>query len=85
MALSAWSSILQIAAGYGHTAGLKSEGTVVAVGRNIYGQCDVDDWTNTIQITAGYGHTVGLKADGTVVAIGHNTYGQCDLGGWDLN
>jgi alpha-tubulin suppressor-like RCC1 family protein len=58
---------------------------VVAVGRNIYGQCDVDAWTDIVQIAAGYGHTVGLKSDGTVIAVGHNTYGQCDLSGWDLN
>ena len=33
-----------VAAGYSHTVGLKSDGTVVAVGENAYGQCDVDGW-----------------------------------------
>ena len=33
-----------IAAGYRHTVGLKSNGTVTAVGDNKYGQCDVSDW-----------------------------------------
>ena len=33
-----------IAAGYRHTVGLKSDGTVVAVGDNEYGQCDVSGW-----------------------------------------
>ncbi|WP_234813697.1 RCC1-like domain-containing protein, partial [Bacillus mycoides] len=32
------------AAGCAHTVGLKSDGTVVAVGDNEYGQCDVDSW-----------------------------------------
>ena len=65
-----------IAAGYENTVGLKSDGTVVAVGWNNYGQCDIGGWTDIIQVAAGYGHTVVLKADGTVVAVGYNGYGQ---------
>ena len=38
--------IVEIAAGSHHTVGLKSDGTVVAVGLNNYGQCDVTDWTD---------------------------------------
>ena len=33
-----------IAAGCAHTFGLKSDGTVIAVGDNEYGQCNVSDW-----------------------------------------
>ncbi len=33
-----------IAAGRRHTIGLKSDGTVVAVGGNEYGQCDISGW-----------------------------------------
>ena len=33
-----------IAAGCAHTSGLKTDGTVVAVGNNQYGQCDVSGW-----------------------------------------
>lgn len=33
-----------IAAGRHHTIGLKSDGTVVAVGSNEFGQCDVGGW-----------------------------------------
>ena len=40
--------IVQVAAGSGyygaHTVGLKSDSTVVAVGYNEYGQCDVGGW-----------------------------------------
>jgi hypothetical protein len=71
-----------VAAGERHTVGLKSNGTVVAVGDNSTGQCDVDDWTNIIQVAAGGYHTVGLRSDGTVVAVGYDYYGQCDVGDW---
>ncbi len=33
-----------IAAGRRHTVGLKSDGTVLAVGDNKYGQCDISGW-----------------------------------------
>ncbi|MCJ7791049.1 MAG: hypothetical protein MUP49_01315, partial [Dehalococcoidia bacterium] len=71
-----------VAAGWGHTVGLKSDGTVVAVGDNRYGQCNIGGWTGIIQVTAGSHHTVGIKADGTVVAVGYNHQGQCNVGGW---
>ena len=36
--------IVHVAAGQEHTVGLKADGTVVAVGNNEDGQCDVGDW-----------------------------------------
>ena len=39
-----WSDIVAISAGNEHTVGLKSDGTVVAVGSNGYGRCDAGDW-----------------------------------------
>jgi len=71
-----------IGAGYGHTVGIMHDGTVVAVGNNERGQCDVGDWTDITQVAAGHEHTVGLKSDGAVVAVGWNEYGQCDVDGW---
>jgi hypothetical protein len=71
-----------VAAGLYHTVGLKSDGTVVAVGDNLFGQCDVGCWTDIIQLAAGYGHTVGVKDDGTVVAVGDNDFGQCNVSSW---
>ena len=67
---------MMVAAGNYHTVGLKSDGTVVAVGMNGDGQCDVGNWTDIIQVAAGDDHTVGLKSDGTVVAVGDNTTGS---------
>lgn len=37
-----------IAAGRCHTVGLKSDGTVVAVGNNEFGQCDVGSWRDIL-------------------------------------
>ena len=71
-----------ISAGNRHTVGLKSDGTVVAVGDNKYGQCNIDDWRYIVAISAGGSHTVGLKSDGTVVAVGDNKYGQCNVDDW---
>ncbi|MGN1019073.1 MAG: TIR domain-containing protein [Aristaeellaceae bacterium] len=71
-----------IAAGDYHTVGLKRDGSVVAVGSNGYGRCDVSGWTDIVAVAAGYYHTVGLKRDGSVVAVGYNEYGQCDVSGW---
>jgi hypothetical protein len=83
--LELWEAVAQratISAGGYHTVGLKSDGTVVAVGDNSDGQCDVSDWTDIVAIAAGSNHTIGLKSDGTVVAVGHIRYGQCDVSGW---
>ena len=71
-----------VSAGSIHTVGLKSDGTVVAVGNNYFGQCDVADWTDIVAVSAGSDHTVGLKSDGTVLAVGRNSSGQCDIADW---
>jgi uncharacterized repeat protein (TIGR02543 family) len=63
--------------------GVKSDGTVVAVGDNSSGQCDVGDWMDIMKVAAGFFHTVALiKSEGTVVAVGDNDFGQCNIGGW---
>lgn len=74
-----------VAAGGYHTVGLKTDGTVVAVGNNISVQCNVGGWAGIIEIAAGNFHTVGLKSDGTVVAAGSNYQGQCDVDSWNLS
>ena len=57
----------------GLTIGLRSDGTVVATGKNEYGQCNVSDWHDIIAVSSSGTHTVGLKSDGTVVAAGDNS------------
>ena len=75
-------NVIQIAIGMGHIVWLEPDGTVKAVGNNVYGQCNVGGWTDVIQVDAGLWHTVGLKSDGTVLAIGWDYLGQCDVGEW---
>jgi len=86
--VSDWTDIIQVAAGSTQTVGLKSDGTVAAVG---YGYSrkegekqpyEVGGWTDIIQVAAGGLYTVGLKSDGTVIAVGYNYDGQCDVDGW---
>ena len=74
--------IFSIAAGGFHTVGLHSDGTVVAVGENDDGQCDVSDWSDIVAVAAGDDYTVGLRSDGTMVAVGDNDYGQCNVSTW---
>ncbi len=83
--LDMWGNIAQrdmISAHLYHTVGLKSDGTVVAAGRNDNGQCDVSGWVDIVAVSAGGFHTVGLKSDGTVVAVGYNSNGQCNVSNW---
>ena len=83
--LALWDTIAvreTLAAGWNHTVGLKTDGTVVAVGNNACGQCDVSDWTDIVAVNAGGWNTIGLKADGTVIAVGKNEDGQCDVSDW---
>jgi len=84
---SEWQNIIAIAAGgggtdadigRGHTVGLREDKTVVAVGDNQYGQCDVGNWTDIVAIAAGQWHTVGLHSDGTVIPPKKNRKEQRD-------
>ena len=44
--VSGWADIVAVAAGRDYTVGLKADGTVIAVGENKVGQCDVSGWTD---------------------------------------
>ena len=62
-----------IAAGSSHSLALKSDGTVVAWGKNFYGQAIVPAGLSGVTaIAAGGDHSLALKSDGTVVAWGAN-------------
>ncbi len=69
-------------AGYDHTVGLKKDGSVVAVGNNENGQCDVENWSDIVAVATGCYHTVGLKKDGTVEAVGKAVDWQCYVYNW---
>jgi len=72
----------QVDTGDEHTVGLKTDGTVLAVGWNGDGQLNVGGWSDIVQVDAGAYDTVGLKADGRVVAVGYNEDGQLNVGSW---
>merc|ERR1711988_1554048 len=62
--------------------GLKSDGTVAAIGYNGQGQCDIPELEAGLtytQVAAGVSHSLLLKSDGTAAAIGYNGSGQCDI------
>jgi hypothetical protein len=65
-----WSNITQIALGESHTVGLRSDGTVIAVGSNYRGQCDVEKWQNVVYIDACGCCTIGITAEGELLLAG---------------
>jgi alpha-tubulin suppressor-like RCC1 family protein len=72
--------IVQVAAGNGFAAALRSDGTVYVWGDNTYGQCNVPIGLNhVIKIATGNHHLIALRSDGTIVAWGDNTYGQTTI------
>jgi hypothetical protein len=82
-AVSADSPVVpMVAAGEANTLGLKSDGTVLAVGNNELGGSNVQSWTDIDQVDTGSHFSVGLKFDGTVVAVGDNNEGESDVGSW---
>jgi hypothetical protein len=81
--VATWTDIVGVAAGWQHSVGLKRDGTVVAVGGNANGQCNVSGWTDIVAVSAGNYTTFGVKRDGTVVATGLDANGQCsDVATW---
>ena len=80
-----WASL---AGGMGHTAGVKSDGTLWAWGSNDSGQIGDRSYqvnkylpmkigdNRWLSLEAGSYHTVGIKSDGSLWAWGYNTYGQ---------
>jgi alpha-tubulin suppressor-like RCC1 family protein len=71
------SIVTAIAAGYGDSLALKSDGTVYAVGYGIYGETNVPSGLSGVTaIACGDYHDLALKLDGTVAGWGQNTYLQ---------
>lgn len=85
--VSTWTDIVAVSIQSDYALGLKSDGTVVAVGTTQNDPClEVDEWTDIVAICAGLNHAVGLKSDGTVVStvIEDKDYdrGQTDVSQW---
>ena len=81
-----WDQVAQrdtLVAAEKHTVGVTEDGTVVAVGDNTNGVCNVGEWTDIIAVDAATNYTVGLKADGTAVFAGLSTIWYApDLSQW---
>lgn len=73
---------LSVACGHDHTAALRADGRVFAVGRPDRGQCDTKAWEHVVMVACGAHHTVGMTHDGRAYATGDNTYGQCNVQDW---
>ncbi|GIN73158.1 hypothetical protein J14TS2_36330 [Bacillus sp. J14TS2] len=82
MAIAAGNVHMATNTGNAHTIGLRTDGTVAAVGWNKHDQCSVSDWLDIEAVAAGWRRTLGLKSDGTVAAVGLNEHGQCDVSDW---
>jgi alpha-tubulin suppressor-like RCC1 family protein len=79
--------------GYGHTAAIKTDGTLWLWGKDAYGQLG-DGYSNNIpspvqticsgtnwkQVSCGYAHTAAIKTDGTLWMWGANWNGQIGQG-----
>jgi alpha-tubulin suppressor-like RCC1 family protein len=78
-----------VAAGYNHTAAIKTDGTLWTWGWNTYGQLGdnttahksspvqtVAGGTNWKQVAAGVDHTAAIKTDGTLWTWGRGNFGQ---------
>jgi len=69
--------VTAIAAGYGDSLALKSDGTVYAVGYSPYGETNVPAGLSGVTaIACGDYHDLALKSDGTIAGWGQNIYGQ---------
>jgi len=65
-----------IAAGYVHSLALKSDGSIVGWGNNLYGQATPPAGNDFIAIAAGGDHGLALKSDGSIIGWGNNGSGQ---------
>jgi hypothetical protein len=67
-----------IAADGDYSLALKADGSVVAWGRNDYGQANAPAGNDFVAIAAGYFHSLALKDDGSLIGWGYNIFGQAN-------
>lgn len=78
-------NIVSIAGASSDIAGVRSDGTVIAIGINNYGECNTtpgNGFSNITSIAVSGSTIIGVRSDGTVTAIGYNNNGQCLVSGW---
>ena len=72
-----------IACSMHHCVALKPDGTVIAVGENRDGQCNVSGWRNVVAVDCDNNGTVGLTAAGTVLYAGSTFHHQAQCTRWN--
>ena len=78
--IARWETSLPMDGGWGHSLGLKADGSIHAWGYNNSGQCNVPPPNaNLVAVAGGRFHSLGLKADGSIQAWGNNDFGQCNV------
>lgn len=65
-----------------HAVAVRSDGTVVAKGRNDHGQCNVSGWKNVVAVACDADGTVGVTSSGRVLYAGDNSHKQADCTAW---
>jgi hypothetical protein len=73
---------VEAAGGAWHSLARRSDGSVVAWGNNLAGQCDVPALPaglSYVEVVAGTNHSIARRSDGSVVAWGNNLAVQCDV------
>ena len=70
-------NLVDVSAGWLHSAAISGDGCAVCWGSNGHGQCQPSaDATGLVAVACGWYHNVALRNDGTVSCWGNNTYGQ---------
>ena len=71
---------IAVGGGWGYSAALRADGTVIAWGDNRSGECNVPaGLSNVVAISCGGFHILALRPDGTVAAWGDDSQGQTDV------
>lgn len=79
---SAWNDIVSVVGSWKGSIGLKSDGSCIAIGRNLVGDGSLFRWKDISSIASGPFHVLGLRTDGTVIPFGKGGAGQCQVSRW---
>ena len=72
--------VVALAVSMNHAVVLRSDGTALCGGENLFYQCSPpQSATNLVQVAAGNSLSIGLRADGTLVSWGAGFYGSQDF------